>query len=58
MLPLFDLATELWLLELLFQPDPVKALEDYFAAVRRLRGGTHDGKLQQSDPDGQPDPRP
>ncbi len=50
-----DLETELRLLKLLEQPDPVKALTDYFAAVRRLRGGTDDGELQQSDRDGQPD---
>lgn len=53
-----DLEKEIRLLKLLQQRDPVKALTDSFAAVRRLRGGTHNGKLQQSDRDGQPDPRP
>lgn len=31
-----DLETEIRLLELLLQPDPIKALKDYFEAVERL----------------------
>lgn len=43
-----DLATEIRLLQLLEQPNPVKALTDYFAAIERLKGGRDD--VQQGDP--------
>jgi len=50
-----DLAVEIRMLELLQQPDPVKALTDYFAAIERRKGGRDD--VQQGDPCRQPDPR-